>query len=229
VGGSAIVIALDRLLDQARPLAAQLLDTEPDAVIWEDGRFTAPGGDAVSLTDVASLAYRPQDLPPGIEVGLHAEARFRSPLVFGSGAYVASVEIERRTGIMRIVHLACVDDGGTVINRLLAHGQVVGGVAQGLGECLVEEAVHDEAGQLRTASFADYSLLTAADMPPLAVGVVETPSPHNPLGAKGLGEGGAIGSLPAVANAVADALGGRHLDPPYTAEKLWRALREDAN
>ena len=113
-----------------------------------------------------------------------------------------------------------------MINPLLAHGQVLGGIAQGLGECLVEEAVHDETGQLRTASFADYSLLTAAEMPPLAIGVVETPSPHNPLGAKGLGEGGAIGSLPAVANAVADALGGRHIDPPYTAEKLWRASHE---
>jgi carbon-monoxide dehydrogenase large subunit len=180
----------------------------------------------VSLRDVARLAYRPQDLPPGVELGLHAAARFRSPLVFGSGAYAASVEIERRTGIMRIVSLAGVDDGGTVINPLLGHGQVVGGIAQGLGECLVEEAVHDETGQLRTASFADYSLLTAADMPPLAIGVVETPSPYNPLGAKGLGEGGAIGSLPAVAGAVADALG-RHVDPPYTAEKLWRALQED--
>ncbi len=104
----------------------------------------------------------------------------------------------------------------------------LGGIAQGLGECLVEEAVHDENGQLRTASFADYSLLTAAEMPALAIGVVETPSPHNPLGAKGLGEGGAIGSLPAVTNAVADALGGRHVDPPFTEEKLWRALREVA-
>ena len=110
--------------------------------------------------------------------------------------------------------------------ELLAHGQVLGGIAQGLGEALVEEAVHDEAGQLRTASFADYSLLTAAEMPRLSIGVVETPSPHNPLGAKGLGEGGAIGSLPAVANAVADALGGVRVDPPYGEEKLWQVLRE---
>jgi carbon-monoxide dehydrogenase large subunit len=138
------------------------------------------------------------------------------------------VEIDADTGILRVVHLAGVDDGGTLINPLLAHGQVLGGIAQGLGECLVEEVVYDEAGQLRTASFADYGLLTAAEMPPLAIGDVQTPSPHNPLGAKGLGEGGAIGSLSAVANAVADALGGRHVDPPYTAEKLWRALREVA-
>ena len=158
-------------------------------------------------------------LPKGAEVGLHGAARFRSPQVFSSGAYAATVEIDRETGILRVLHLAGVDDGGTVVNPLLAHGQVLGGIAQGLGECLVEEAVHDEAGQLRTASFADYSLLTAAEMPPLSIGVVETPSPHNPLGAKGLGEGGAIGSLPAVANAVADALGGAHVDPPFTARR----------
>jgi carbon-monoxide dehydrogenase large subunit len=226
MGGSAIVLALDRILDRARPLAAHLLGADERSVRWEGGRFTADGTRDAALLDVARLAYSPRDLPPGVEVGLHASARFRSPLVFGSGAYVASVEIERETGILRIVHLAGVDDGGNVINPLLAHGQVVGGIAQGLGECLVEEAVHDETGQLRTASFADYSLLTAAEMPPLAIGMVETPSPHNPLGAKGLGEGGAIGSLPAVANAVADALGGRHVDPPFTAEKLWGVLEE---
>jgi carbon-monoxide dehydrogenase large subunit len=147
--------------------------------------------------------------------------------VFSSGAYVARVEIDPETGALHVAGIAAVDDGGVIVNPLLAHGQVVGGIAQGLGESLVEAAQHDEAGQLRTASFADYSLLTAAEMPPLAIGVVETPSPHNPLGAKGLGEGGAIGSLPAVANAVVDALGGRHLDPPYTAERLWLALASE--
>jgi carbon-monoxide dehydrogenase large subunit len=161
--------------------------------------------------------------PKGVEVGLHASARFRSPMVFSSGAYAAAVAIDRETGILEVLTLAGVDDGGTVINPLLAHGQVVGGIAQGLGECLVEEAIHDDGGQLRTASFADYSLLTAAEMPPLRIGVVETPSPHNPLGAKGLGEGGAIGSLPAVTNAVADALG-THVDPPFHAEKLWGVI-----
>jgi aerobic carbon-monoxide dehydrogenase large subunit len=225
MGGSAIVLALERILARARTVAAHLLDAEEDALAWDDGHFTAEGG-SVSLREVAAAAYEPAALPAGADVGLHASARFRSPLLFSSGAYVAQVEIDRDTGVMRVVHLAGVDDGGNVINPLLAHGQVLGGITQGLGECLVEEAVNDETGQLRTASFADYSLLTAAEMPPLAIGVVETPSPHNPLGAKGLGEGGAIGSLPAVANAVADALGGRHLDPPYTAERLWRALHE---
>jgi carbon-monoxide dehydrogenase large subunit len=228
MGGAAIVLALDEIVARARVLAAHLLGVDEDAVAWEDGRFSAPDGSAVSLCDVAALAYQPLKLPQGVEVGLHGSARFRSPMVFSSGAYVATIEVDRTTGILRVLHVAGVDDGGNVVNPLLAHGQVVGGIAQGLGECLSEEAVHDETGQLRSASFADYSLLTAADMPPLAIGVVQTPSPHNPLGAKGLGEGGAIGSLPAVANAVADALGGRHVDPPYTEEKLWRALQEAA-
>jgi carbon-monoxide dehydrogenase large subunit len=226
MGGSAIAIALDRIVARARSLAAHLLDADEDAVVWEGGRFSGPGGGSLSLREVAAASYQPGRLPAGAEVGLQASARFHSPLVFSSGAYVARVEIERETGIVRVSHLAAVDDGGNVINPLLAHGQVVGGIAQGLGECLTEAAVHDEAGQVRTASFADYSLLTAVEMPPIAIGVVETPSPYNPLGAKGLGEGGAIGSLPAVANAVADALGGRHLDPPYTAERLWHALEE---
>ena len=228
MGGSAIVVALDRIVARARVLAAHLLDADEEAVAWAGGGFTAPEGGSISLGEVAAAAYRTDTLPPGADVGLHASARFRSPLVFSSGAYAATVAIDRETGIMRVLHLAAVDDGGNIVNPLLAHGQVLGGIAQGLGECLVEQAVHDETGQLRSASFADYSLLTAAEMPPVAVGVVQTPSPHNPLGAKGLGEGGAIGSLPAVANAVAAALGGRHVDPPFTAEKLWRALREVA-
>ena len=228
MGGSAIALALDRIVARARALAAHLLGVDEDTVGWDDGRFTAPGGGTLSLREVAAAAYQPARLPAGADVGLHASARFRSPLVFSSGAYVATVEIDSETGLLRVAQLAGVDDGGTIVNPLLAHGQVLGGIAQGLGECLVEEAVHDEAGQLRTASFADYSLLTAAEMPPLAIADVQTPSPHNPLGAKGLGEGGAIGSLPAVANAVADALGGRHVDPPYSAEKLWRTLREVA-
>jgi carbon-monoxide dehydrogenase large subunit len=230
MGGSAIVVALDRLLGRARPLAAHLLADgageapDPDALAYADGRFTAPDGRSVTLREVAALAGDPRRLPPGADVGLRASARFRSPLVFSSGAYAATVAIDRETGILRVLALAGVDDGGRVVNPLLAHGQVVGGIAQGLGECLVEEAAYDEAGQLRCASFADYELLTAAEMPPVRIGVVETPTPHNPLGAKGLGEGGAIGSLPALANAVVAALGGVHVDPPYTAERLWRAL-----
>jgi carbon-monoxide dehydrogenase large subunit len=159
-----------------------------------------------------------------MEVGLSACSRFSSDLVFSSGAYAAVVAIERATGHLRVLRLVAVDDVGNIINPLLVHGQVLGGAVQALGECLVEEVVHDEDGQLRTASFMDYHLLTAAEIPPITLSEVTSPSPLNPLGAKGAGEGGAIGTLPAVANAVADALGGIRLDPPFHEEKLWRAL-----
>ncbi|HEX2125730.1 MAG TPA: xanthine dehydrogenase family protein molybdopterin-binding subunit [Thermoleophilaceae bacterium] len=160
------------------------------------------------------------------EPGLRASARFSSDLVFSSGAYGAVVEIERATGRLRVLRVAAVDDAGTIVNPLLAEGQVIGGTAQGLGQCLVEEAVYDEEGNPTFASFVGYSLLTAAEMPPVTTAFVESPSPLNPLGAKGIGEGGSIGTPGAVANAVADALGGVRVDPPFTEGKLWRALGE---
>ena len=144
--------------------------------------------------------------------------------VFSSGAYAAAVKIDGETGKLTVERVVGVDDAGTIINPQLAHGQIVGGAVQGLGECLVEEVVYDEDGQLRTGTFVDYGLLTAADVPEIVTGEVSSPSPRNPLGAKGIGEAGTIGTLPAVANAVADALGGRRVDPPYQPEKLWRAL-----
>jgi aerobic carbon-monoxide dehydrogenase large subunit len=172
-------------------------------------------GRSMSLREVAEA-----------EPGLRASARFESDLVFSSGAYGAVVEIERATGRLRVLRLAAVDDAGTIVNPLLAEGQVIGGTAQGLGQCLVEEAIYDEEGNPTFASFVGYSLLTAAEMPPVIAAFVESPSPLNPLGAKGIGEGGAIGTPGAVANAVADALGGMRIDPPFSEEKLWRALRE---
>jgi aerobic carbon-monoxide dehydrogenase large subunit len=225
MGGSALVVALDRIVARAREVAAHLLEVAPDDVAWDDGRLSAPGGGVLSFAEVAAAAYQPARLARGMEPGLQASARFASDLVFSSGAYAAVVEIERATGTLRIRRLAAVDDCGTVINPLLAHGQVIGAIAQGLGECLVEEVRHDDQGQPLTANFANYSLLTAAEMPPVAMGLVESPSPLNPLGAKGVGEGGAIGTLPAVANAVAAALGGARVDPPYEQDKLWRALQ----
>ena len=172
-------------------------------------------GRSMSLREVAEA-----------EPGIRASARFSSDLVFSSGAYGAVIEIERATGRLRVLRLVAVDDAGTIVNPLLAEGQVIGGSAQGLGECLVEEAVYDEEGNPTFASFVGYSLLTAAEMPPVLAAFVESPSPLNPLGAKGIGEGGAIGTPAAVANAVSDALGGVRIDPPFTDAKLWRALRE---
>jgi len=177
-------------------------------------RSTAMGGSAVAL---ACRKLRE-------EGGDSASVRFESDQVFSSGCYAAVVEVERATGRLTVLRIAAVDDCGTVVNPLLAEGQVYGGTAYGLGECLVEEAEWDEWGNPLSSSFAAYHLLTAAEMPPVEAAFVETPSPLNPLGAKGIGEGGAIGVLPAVANAVADALG-RRLDPPFTAQKLWEVLR----
>jgi carbon-monoxide dehydrogenase large subunit len=202
------VLAVDQLIEQGLQRVAELLGVRVDAVAYDHGRFS---GDARSA-EWDELA------------GLSATARFDSELVFSSGAYAAAVEIDPATGKLTVRRVVAVDDAGTIINPLLAQGQIVGGAMQGLGECLIEEAVYDEDGQLRTSTFVDYALLTAEGAPPIMIGEVSSPSPRNPLGAKGVGEGGAIGTLPAVANAVVDALGGRHVDPPYTAEKLWRAL-----
>jgi carbon-monoxide dehydrogenase large subunit len=179
----------------------------------------------VSLVEVGRAAPEPRRLASGIEPGLRVTARFQSPLLFSSGAYAAVVAIERSTGRLRVLRIVAVDDAGTIVNPLLSHGQVIGGAVQGLGECLVEEAVHDDTAQPLSVSLMNYSLLTAADVPPILTGEVSSPTPLNPLGAKGVGEGGAIGTLPAVANAVADALGGRRVDPPFDGERLWRALR----
>jgi carbon-monoxide dehydrogenase large subunit len=186
-------------------------------------RSVAMGGSAVVQ---AVDALKEKCAAVGAEPGLRASARFESDLVFSSGAYGAVVEIERATGRLRVLRLVAVDDAGTIVNPLLAEGQVIGGSAQGLGQCLVEEAAYDDEGNPTFASFVGYSLLTAAEMPPVETAFVESPSPLNPLGAKGIGEGGAIGTPAAVANAVADALGGARVDPPFSDAKLWRALRE---
>jgi carbon-monoxide dehydrogenase large subunit len=211
MGGSALVQASDRILESATGVAARLLDC-PAEEVSRAGRGWAARGRSVSWAEAAA--------------GLEAEARFESDLVFGSGAYAAVVEIERETGALKVRRLAAVDDAGTIINPLLAEGQVVGGAVQGLGAVLTEEAVYDAEGQLRNASFVEYGLPSAVEVPPIASDFVQTPSPLNPLGAKGIGEGGAIGTPAAIANAVADALGRDAPDPPFAAEKLWRALRQ---
>ncbi len=224
MGGSAVVKALDEIKIKAEQVATLLLGAAEGEVTYSRGEFSSATGETVSFEQVAGAAYAPGGLPGGLEPGLEAHARFSSDQVFGSGAYAAVVEIERATGALRVLRLAAVDDAGPIINPLLAEGQVIGATVQGLGASLVEEAVLDAAGQPLTTSFMDYTLLSAAEIPPLLTDFVESPSPRNPLGAKGIGEGGTIGTPPAIANAVADALGRVDLDPPFTEEKLWRAL-----
>lgn len=214
MGGSAVALAAEQLADRCCDAAAELLTADRQDLAWGAGGVLSANGRSISLRELAAAAP-----------GLGAEARFESGLVFSSGAYAADVEIERATGRLHVKRVVAVDDAGTIVNPLLAEGQVIGGTAQGLGQCLVEEMVYSDEGQPTTASFAHYSLLTAAEMPPIATAFVESPTPLNPLGAKGIGEGGAIGTPAAVGNAVADALGGQRLDPPYTPEKLWLAMQ----
>jgi carbon-monoxide dehydrogenase large subunit len=177
------------------------------------------------VKQLAAAAYDPSQVPPGEELGLEASVRFSAPQVFASGCYGAAVDVDRATGKVTVARIAAVDDAGTIVNPLLAEGQVIGGIVQALGECLTEEAVYDADGQPRSASLLDYSVPTAAEVPEIVTAFVETPSPYNPLGAKGIGEGGTIGALAAVSNAVANAVG-RWVDPPFTEEKIWRALNE---
>ncbi len=217
MGGSALVQAADQIVEQAALVAAELIGCPAHDLTRTGARWVGPDGRAMTLGEIASAAG-----------GLEAQTRFESDLVFGSGAYAAAVEIESDTGALRVRQLVAVDDAGTIVNPLLAEGQVLGGAVQGLGAILMEEAVHDADGQPLGASFVEYSLPGAAEVPPIATAFVQTPSPNNPLGAKGIGEGGAIGTPAAIANAVADALGGVAPDPPFTAEKLWRALRSQA-
>jgi aerobic carbon-monoxide dehydrogenase large subunit len=230
-------LAADRLGVELEDVELRFGDSKevPRGVGTFASRSVAMGGsavvqavDALKEKCAAIAAGRTMSLREVAEAepGIRASARFSSDLVFSSGAYGAVIEIERATGRLRGLRLVAVDDAGTIVNPLLAEGQVIGGSAQGLGQCLVEEAVYDEEGNPTFASFVGYSLLTAAEMPPVLAAFVESPSPLNPLGAKGIGEGGAIGTPAAVANAVSDALGGVRIDPPFTDAKLWRALRE---
>ena len=217
VGGSAVVVAIDNLVQSGRSMAAAVLGVAVDEVEFSRRVPLAPAG--------GRCRWLSSQRPSAIAAGGARSASSHPSLCSPRGRTRPSSRSNARPGRLHVLRVAAVDDAGTVINPLLSHGQVIGGAVQGLGECLVEEAVYDDSGQALSASLMSYSLLTAADVPPIVCGEVSSPSPMNPLGAKGVGEGGAIGALAAISNAVVDALGGRHVDPPFSDEKLWRALR----
>jgi aerobic carbon-monoxide dehydrogenase large subunit len=230
VGGSALVLALEQIKTKATKIAAHLLEASVEDIAWDGGRLSVRGsaGRAVTLPQVAAAAYDPSRLPRDVDMGLHAIGHYVAPSpVFPFGVYAAVVEIDPDTGYVDVRRVIAVDDAGRIVNPLTAEGQVLGSTAQGIGEALLEEVVYDEGGQLATATLADYALPRATNVPPVTSVFLETPSPINPLGAKGIGESGSIGTPAAIANAVADAvapLGIRHIDPPYTSAKLWRAI-----
>ena len=237
LGGSAVHRATELLVERARRLTAHLLEADvADIVVDVDSATVGVAGVPAGALTWAELAARAAEAPPGLlDDGdlpgiLAAEHDFeQSGATFPFGAHIAVVEVDLETGRTRVVRHVAVDDCGTVLNPLLVQGQQHGGVAAGIGQALYEEVCHDEAGNPLTATLADYGIPTAAEMPTFDVRSTETPSPLNPLGAKGIGEAATIGSTPAVQNAVIDALahlGVRHIDMPCTAERVWRATRD---
>jgi carbon-monoxide dehydrogenase large subunit len=220
------------VVERGRRIAAKLLEAAPEDIVLRDGHFAVAGTDkGLTFADVARTAYQPRQLPPGMEPGFSETAAFTPPAVtFPNGSQVCEVEIDEDTGVVRIVRHAVVDDVGHMVNPMLVQGQIHGGIVQGLGQGLFEELAYDpHSGQLLTGSFMDYAMPRADDMPPFDVGHHEVPTKVNPLGAKGVGEAGTVGALPALLNAVNDALaplGVRHLDMPVTPERVWRAIRE---
>ncbi len=231
LGGTAILLSADKIIEKARVLAAHLLSTDVKNVSFRDGVFSAKGVDrALGWKDLAPEAYVAKNIPAGFEPGLEASTFFEPDnFTFPFGTHIAAVEIDRETGQVKIVKYVAVDDCGPQVNPLLVEGQLQGGIAHSLGQVLFEHTIYDENGQLLTGEFMDYAIPRAADIPEYTLGHTVTPSPNNPLGIKGVGEAGTIGSTPALANAIIDALGPlgvRHLDLPLTPEKIWRAIHK---
>ena len=235
VGGGALMVAAERIVEKGKKVAAHLLEAAALDIEFADGKFTVAGTDkSIDLISVAKASYNLQRMPPDLEIGLDANAVFRPPAgTFPNGFHLCEVEIDPDTGDCRVRRYAVVDDVGRVVNPLLLKGQIHGGIAQGLGQALCENMVYDRAsGQLLSGSFMDYCLPRAEDFPPIAVGSNDVPSPNNPLGIKGAGEAGCVGALPAVMNAVNDALaplGIRHFEMPATPERLWQAIAGATN
>ena len=228
VGGTAMYLAIQELKPKIKKFGAMLLDS--DDVRFEGGRcWCNKSGKSVSLAEIAGAAYRAIKLPPNTEPGLVATSYWEpSNFTFPFGAHIAVTEIDPETGTVKFLRYVAVDDCGRIINPLIVSGQVHGGVAQGIGQALYEQAVYDDTGQLITGEYMDYTMPRATTVPPIEDLHTETPSPVNPMGVKGVGEAGTIGASPAVVNSVVDALshlGVRHLDMPMTPERVWNAMQ----
>ena len=234
LGGSAVLMATEKIVEKAKSIAAHLLEAAETDIDFADGVFTIAGTDrTVSLGDVAAEAWDPKSLPGGMEPGLVAGAAFAArEQNFPNGVHVCEVEIDPETGEVEILGYSVVDDVGAVMNPLLLEGQIRGGIAQGVGQLLMEDIHFDPgSGQLVSGSFMDYAMPRAADIPQMHCRTNPVPTRTNPLGVKGAGEAGAVGAMPAVGNALIDALqpfGIRDLPMPASPERLWRALREAA-
>jgi carbon-monoxide dehydrogenase large subunit len=228
--GAAGAIAARKIRDKAKKIAAHLLEVSEDDLEWEPGKFSVKGAPqrAKTIQEIALAAYT--NHPPGMEAGLEAVNYYDPPnLTFPFGSYIAVVDIDRGTGMVKLRRFMAVDDCGNIINPMIVEGQVHGGLSMGLAPALFEEISYDEAGNIQGGSFMDYLVPTAVETPNWETDKTVTPSPHHPLGAKGVGESATVGAPPAIANAVVDALahlGVRHIDIPITPEKVWKILKE---
>ncbi len=230
VGGVAIANACEKLIAKGKKIAAHALEAAEGDMEFSDGNFTVAGTDkAMSIGEVAFNAYVPHSYPEGLEPGFDENAFF-DPLNFSfpAGSHICEVEVDPETGVVEIVKYSAVDDFGKLINPMIVAGQVHGGIAHGVGQALLEGCQYDSEGQLITASFMDYAMPRADNLPSFDVDYAPTDPPHNPLGVKGCGEAGAIGAPPAVINAITNALGVKHIDMPATPENVWRAARSAA-
>jgi aerobic carbon-monoxide dehydrogenase large subunit len=235
MSGGAIVLVSEKIIAKGRKLAAHLLEASEADLEFKDGRFTIAGTDrALGIHEIGKAAFQLDKLPPGMEPGLYETATYRARTGnFPNGCHVCEVEIDPQTGVSKIVGYWVVDDVGTVINPLLLKGQIMGGIAQGLGQVLMEDKTYDrESGQVIAGSFMDYTMPRASDFCDVEIEDNPVPTLTNPLGVKGAGEAGTVGSLSAGVNAIVDALsvyGIRHIDTPCTPYRVWRAIENAKN
>ena len=230
IGGSALKLASEALIEKGKAFASFMLEASPGDLAFKDGRYQVVGTDrTVSLIDVAKTSYRPAGLPRELGVGLDGAGTFDGePPSFPNGCHICEVEIDPETGMTRLDRYFVVDDAGTIINPLVVHGQVQGGLAQGIGQALMEQVAFDDSGQLISGSFTDYAMPRAEDMADFVLDFNEVPCRTNPLGVKGAGEAGTVGAPPAIINAMLDALrplGVRHIDMPATPRRVWEAIQ----
>lgn len=230
VGGSAIIKSIEKVLEKGAKIAAHKLECSTDDLTYAEGKWTVKGTDkSVGFGDVSLTAYIPHNYPAGLEPGLDFSS-FYDPanFTYPFGCHIAIVEVDPETGKVDLKRFIAVDDVGNVINPMIVDGQIHGGLAQGIGQALHEGIIYDDDGQLTNASYMDYCMPRADDLPSFEIDRKVTPCPHNPLGVKGAGEAGCIGSTPAVVNAVMDALspwGVKDLEMPLTSQKVWSAIQ----
>jgi carbon-monoxide dehydrogenase large subunit len=231
VGGTALMLAGTKVKAKMAKFAAALLEAHEDDLVFENGTIAVKGSptSAKPFASVAAYAYVPVPLPEGLEPGLSDEAFFEpTNNTYPFGCHISMLEIDRQTGEPTLLKLVAVDDAGHLINPLIVEGQIHGGLAQGIGQAMIEEVVYNEDGQLVTGSFMDYAIPRAIDFPKFELTPTTTPTPVNPLGAKGVGEAGTLGSTPCIVAAAVDALSGfgvKHIDMMLRPEKLWRIIQ----